>query len=87
MPLPFPSYEAGTDGPRVIDVGGPKRRRRRLALLALILAALLSATFLVSWYVEALWFDSLGYSAVFWRTLACKAGLFAAFAAATLSSA
>ena len=85
MPLPFPSYEAGTDGPRVIDVGGPKRRRRRLALLALILAALLSATLLVSWYVEALWFDSLGYSAVFWRTLACKAGLFAAFAAATLA--
>ena len=29
------------------------------------------------WYVEALWFDSLGFSSVFWRTLTWKAGLFA----------
>jgi uncharacterized membrane protein (UPF0182 family) len=84
MPIPFPSYEGGADGPRVINVGGSRRRRRRLALLALIVVAILSAALLVSWYVEALWFDSLGFSSVFWRTLACKAGLFAGFAVATL---
>jgi uncharacterized membrane protein (UPF0182 family) len=84
MPIPFPSYDGGADGPRVIDVGRRRRRRRRLALLAVILVAVLSAALVVSWYVEALWFHSLGFSSVFWRTLACKAGLFAGFAMATL---
>ena len=30
-----------------------------------------------------LWFDSLGYGAVFWNTLGLQWGIFAAFAAAT----
>jgi hypothetical protein len=84
MPTPFSSYEGGADGPRVIDVGRPRRTRRRLAVLALVIVTIVSSALLVSWYVEALWFSSLGFSSVFWRTLACKAGLFAVFAGATL---
>jgi hypothetical protein len=68
----------------VIDVGRRGRRRTRITIIALVFAALLGATLFASWYVEALWFASLGYSSVFWRTLGLKGGLFATFALATL---
>jgi hypothetical protein len=37
----------------------------------------------LSYYVDLLWFRSLGYGEVFWKTLTLQAGVFAAFAAAT----
>ena len=37
----------------------------------------------VSYYVEALWFSSLGYGDVFWKTLNLQATIFTAFTAAT----
>src|SRR3979409_2307831 len=37
----------------------------------------------LSYYVDALWFDSLGYADVFWKTLNLQASVFAAFAALT----
>jgi hypothetical protein len=49
-------------------------------LLALIVLGGRSA---VSWYVDALWFGSLGYSAVFWKTLTLQWSVFAIFFAAT----
>src|SRR5512136_2983528 len=82
--MPFPSYEGNPGGPRVIDVGRPRRRRRRIILLSVLLVAILSASVVISWYVEALWFASLGFSSVFWRTLTYRGALFAAFAGATL---
>ena len=39
----------------------------------------------LSYYVEALWFDSLGYSAVFWKTLNVQAATFVAFALVTFA--
>ncbi|MBE3100078.1 MAG: UPF0182 family protein, partial [Planctomycetes bacterium] len=81
--MPFPSYEGASGGGRVIDVGQPRRRRVRIALLAVALAVLFSVTVLIGWYVEALWFASLGFSSVFWGTLTFKAAVFAAFAGAT----
>ena len=37
----------------------------------------------LSYYVEALWFDSLGYGDVFWKTLNLQAAVFLGFAAVT----
>ena len=55
------------------------RRRGRLILLALLFALLLSAGTALSFYVEALWFDSLGLGSVFWTTLNLRAVVFAIF--------
>ena len=61
----------------VIDLRRPRRRRYfRAIFVALILLLLFGASALVSWYVDALWFGSLGYSSVFWRTLAVKSAIF-----------
>src|SRR5512143_2985352 len=69
----------------VIDVrGGRRRRPLRLTLAVVLVAVVLGAGAMVSWYVEALWFGSLGFSSVFWTTFGIKIGLFAAFFAATV---
>src|SRR2546423_6912738 len=59
------------------------RRRGRLVLVAVIIALFLSAGTTLSYYVDALWFSSLGYTDVFWRTLNFQAAAFAAFAVLT----
>ena len=63
----------------------PRRRRRRSFLL--ILAVLAGIFFFgrtaLSYYVDALWFVSLGYGDVFWKTLSLQWGIFAAFTAVT----
>ncbi len=41
---------------------------------------------LASYYVDALWFDSLGYASVFWTRLNIQAAIFCAFALITLVS-
>src|SRR5262245_31952379 len=47
----------------------PKRGRGRLVLALIAAAFFLSAGTTLSYYVEALWFSSLGYADVFWKTL------------------
>jgi uncharacterized protein len=63
----------------------PPRRRHRFFLL--VLAALAGIVFggrtALSYYVEVLWFGSLGYRDVLWKTLSLQWGIFSAFAAAT----
>src|SRR3982750_3637841 len=61
-------------------------RRGRFALVLLILAVLFGASTAASYYVDALWFASLGYGDVFWRTLNIQTTLFPAFAAATFAA-
>jgi uncharacterized protein len=61
----------------------PSRRRGRYVLFALIAAVLLGGGTALSYYVEALWFDSLGYGAVFWKTLNFQAVAFTTFFALT----
>ena len=41
--------------------GGGRRRGIRLAIIAVVFGLVLGASSLLSWYIEALWFDSLGY--------------------------
>jgi uncharacterized membrane protein (UPF0182 family) len=64
----------------------PTQRHRRFPLI-LILVFLALVVFggrqTLSYYVEALWFGSLGYAEVFWKTLRLQSLVFTAFAAAT----
>jgi uncharacterized membrane protein (UPF0182 family) len=52
-------------------------------VLALLAALVFGANTLLSYYVDALWFDSLGYASVFWTRLNLQAGIFAAYALVT----
>jgi uncharacterized protein len=73
--------------PDSIDWPPPRRRRRgRLLLLAVIAAAIIGGRTALSWYVDALWFESLGYQDVFWKTLSLKSAMFVTFAALTFAA-
>jgi uncharacterized membrane protein (UPF0182 family) len=63
----------------------PPRRLRRFLLLILVVLAVIffGGRTALSYYVDALWFGSLGYRDVFWKTLGLRWGIFAAFTAAT----
>ena len=75
------------DGP-IIDWPAPRRPRRRgrLFLLAAAVVLLLAGGTALSYYVEALWFESLGYVDVFWKTLNIQASVFALCAALTFAA-
>jgi uncharacterized membrane protein (UPF0182 family) len=62
----------------------PRHRRRFLLILAVLAGILFAARTTLSYYVDVLWFESLGYGGVFWKTLSLQWGVFAAFAAATV---
>src|ERR1039458_4603387 len=63
----------------------PRRRRRRrfLLIMAVLVGIVFGGPSALSYYVDVLWFGSLGYGDVFWKTLSLEWGIFAAFAAAT----
>src|ERR1700737_93728 len=61
----------------------PRRRRRLLFILAVLAVIFFRGRTTLSNYVDLLWFRSLGYGDVFWKTLSLQWGVFAAFAAAT----
>jgi uncharacterized membrane protein (UPF0182 family) len=79
------------DNPRIIDVG-PRKRRWRVWLIVALVILLFVVSRLLSVYLSALWFDSLGFSAVYWYIFKLKVALFvgaailtAALLAATFS--
>ena len=59
------------------------RARLILILLFVVLAFAFGGRLASSYYVDALWFGSLGFVDVFWKTLKLQSGVFTAFAAAT----
>jgi uncharacterized membrane protein (UPF0182 family) len=74
--------------PRAIDwpppyPARPRRRRRFLLLLVFLVGILGGGRTAFSYYVDVLWFRSLGYGDVFWKTFTLQWGIFTAFAAAT----
>ena len=65
----------------IIDVGPTRRRRRRWwwwILIAVVVLLFLSSR-AISIYLSALWFGSLGYSAVYWYMFKLKIELFLVF--------
>ena len=75
----------GADGRTgiVVDGSPPSRRRSRILLLALLAGAVLGGGTALSYYVDALWFESLGYTSVFWTRLSIRAATFAGFGVVT----
>ena len=61
----------------------PRRRRRFLLILGVFAGIFFGGRTALSYYVDVLWFRSLGYGDVFWKTLSLQWGVFTAFAAAT----
>ncbi len=61
----------------------PRRRRRFLLILAILAGIFFFARTALSYYMDVLWFESLGYRDVFWKTLGLQSGIFTVFAAAT----
>jgi uncharacterized protein len=71
------------DWPRLQPPPRRHRRRRFLIILAVLVGILFVGRASLSYYVDVLWFGSLGYANVFWKTLSFQWGVFAAFATAT----
>jgi uncharacterized membrane protein (UPF0182 family) len=70
--------------PDLVDWRQPPRRRSLfLLLLAIFLVVILGSRTALSYYVDSLWFGSLGYGEVFRRTLSLQWAVFAAFFAVT----
>ena len=67
----------------VIDVGPRKRRRLKIWLLVAGVILLFSFSRIISIYLSALWFESLGYSSVYWYVFKVKVALFAGSAILT----
>src|SRR5215469_6411299 len=65
----------------------PRRRtlrtRRLFLVLALAFLVSIAGRTWLSYYVDSLWFGSLGYAAVFWKTLRLESAAFSFFAATT----
>jgi uncharacterized protein len=61
----------------------PRRRRGLPILLGAIAVLLLGGGTILSYYVDALWFESLGVADVFWTTLRLQSQVFTGFAVAT----
>src|ERR1700684_4636738 len=71
--------------PDIIDWEQPRRRSRQLFFWGLAILALIiySSRTALSYYVDSLWFTSLGYEDVFRKTLSLQWSVFAAFFAVT----
>ena len=59
------------------------RHRALLVLLAVVAVIFFGSRTALSYWVELLWFRSLGYGDVFWKTQSLQWGIFAAFAVVT----
>ena len=62
---------------------GRPRRRVIVFLIAVLAVIVFGARTALSYWVDLLWFRSLGYGEVFWKTCGLQWGVFAAFFAAT----
>jgi uncharacterized membrane protein (UPF0182 family) len=63
----------------------PRRLRRRLFIIvfAVVACIVFGGRTALSYWVDLLWFRTLGYAEVYWKTLSLQWGIFTAFAAAT----
>ena len=63
----------------------PRSRRGILVLAGILFVLLIAFRSTLSEWVDLLWFDSLGYGAVFWRTLLIQVVIFAGATAVTFA--
>ena len=66
----------------VIDISSGTRRKRRVGLIVLVVAVVLTLFFgssLLSIYVDSLWFSSVGYADVYWYKFKLGGVLFLIF--------
>lgn len=80
MAQPFPVSDA-----EIIDVSPPQRRRWRLWIILALILLLIVASRATSIFLSAVWFESLGYSQVYWYILKLKIVLFLIFAVVTVA--
>jgi uncharacterized protein len=80
MSTPFPFSDR-----EIIDVPPPRRRRWRRWLILVLFLLFIALSRSLSIYVSALWFGSLGYSAVYWYIFKLKVGLFLVFLLLTIA--
>ena len=76
--IDFPQGRLEPRGPR-----SPRLGRKLIVFLIVIAAILFAAKTALSYWVDLLWFRSLGYGDVFWTTWRIEWGVFALFAIAT----
>jgi len=77
-PIDFPHGRLESRGPR-----DPRLRRKLIVFLIVIGAIFFGAKTALSYWVDLLWFRSLGYGDVFWTSWRLQWGIFALFAVAT----
>lgn len=71
---------------QIIDIKPIRTRKRwRRWLILAIVAVVIALISSISLYVDALWFESLGFGSVFWYTLRLKVLLFIIFAIVTIA--
>jgi len=72
----------------IVDWPPPRRpaRRGRLFLLLAIAVVVFGGGTALTYYVDAIWFASLGYADVFWKSLNIEAAVFAVFAGVTFAA-
>jgi uncharacterized membrane protein (UPF0182 family) len=73
-------FQIGKPLPNIIDLPTKPRRSRAIYLVvAVVIALLLASGRLLAFYVDALWFSSVGYTEVFRKTLVLQWSLFGVF--------
>ena len=63
----------------------PRHRRRFLLILAVLAGIVFGGRTALSYYVDVLWFGSLGYGDVFWKTLSLAVGNLRGFCSGHIS--
>ncbi len=57
----------------------PRRRRLFVIVVAVVACIVFGGRTALSYWVDLLWFRSLGYAEVYWKTLSLQWGIFTAF--------
>ena len=83
MPESIDSFHPGDPIEWLPSHPAPKRRGFLFLIVAILAVLFFGSRTILSYYVSSLWFDSLGYSAVFFRTLGIQWTVFAIFFALT----
>src|SRR5258706_9453606 len=77
------SRDSNNGSKLILDDSQLRRRRLLKPMIVTLVIALIGCWTALSYYVDALWFESLGYASVFWTRLNLQGTIFLAFALVT----